>query len=1078
MINTERRASWALAALLVGACGVRVPAAQAADWPTYRGDCQRSGVSSETLELPLRERWVHQARHAPRPAWPGPAKQDFWHRLYGLSPTMIYDRAFHPVVVGDALYYGSSADDAVYCVDAATGETRWSFVTEGPVRLAPTIAGGMVYAGSDDGCVYCLDAADGRLRWKYRAGPEDRRVPGNGRMISLWPVRSGVIADGGMACFAAGLFPTQGVYLCAVGADGRESWKQKIDVSAQGYLLASPSRLFVPTGRTAPRAFDRSTGESLGDLGRVSGSFALVLDDMIAHGASESGHVYIAEPTTQEQIVSVPAVRLLAKGPMVYFLKEETLSALDRARYLQLSREIAAIDWIEKEERTDAQNQQLAELKRQRTACEIWEVPCRAPYELIAAGDTLFAGGRDQVVAYDAATGQAVWTGAVTGKAYGLAVSDGRLLVCTDRGTIHCFTYDGSRGSSAAAPESTVEAPLAPYSQDEWTAVYARAADAIVERSGVKRGYCLVLGAGTGRLAYELAQRTDLRIVGVEEDAEQVATARRVLSKAGVYGTRIAVHQVRPDDLPYPKCFANLIVCDETLVTGQPPAAPASEVWRILRPCGGTALIGAEDADWLKEWGSGKLPGWEVGNDGRVSWGIVRRGPLAGAGDWTHTYAEPGNSASSRDQLTFGLMELQWFGRPGPRQMIDRHHRNVPPLYKDGRCFIPGDCVVFAADAYNGTILWQVETPNSRRLGVFLDTSNMAVDEECLYLATEDKCYGYDVETGARRRTYTLPQPSGAAPHAWGYVAYCADLLFGSGCKPGAAYADTSYDADKALWYQGMELVTSDYLFAVDRQSGATRWLYSSGVIINSTITIGDGRVYFVESHSPDALADGEGRMPLKKIFGGGDQYLVALDMRNGEVAYKRKLDVSKIEEVCYLAWADDVLLFSGSRRGGDTVHYHYDAFDAPSGEIRWTADHDSGLPSDGGHGEYNRHPTIVGDTVYAWPYAYKLKTGERIADWTFSRRGHGCGEISASHVSLFWRGWNPWMYDLTPGGGPVRLTSVTRPGCWINIIPAGGLVLIPEASSGCTCPLSLQTSMAFSPGSAAPRAQSAATQR
>jgi hypothetical protein len=135
-------------------------------------------------------------------------------------------------------------------------------------------------------------------------------------------------------------------------------------------------------------------------------------------------------------------------------------------------------------------------------------------------------------------------------------------------------------------------------------------------------------------------------------------------------------------------------------------------------------------------------------------------------------------------------------------------------------------------------------------------------------------------------------------------------------------------------------------------------------------------------------------------------------------------------------------------------------------------------LPSDGGHGEYNRHPTIVGDTVYAWPYAYKLKTGARIADWTFSRRGHGCGGISASHVSLFWRGWNPWMYDLTPGGGPVRLTSVTRPGCWINIIPAGGLVLIPEASSGCTCPLSLQTSMALSPGLAAPRASSETAQR
>jgi len=40
----------------------------------------------------------------------------------------------------------------------------------------------------------------------------------------------------------------------------------------------------------------------------------------------------------------------------------------------------------------------------------------------------------------------------------------------------------------------------------------------------------------------------------------------------------------------------------------------------------------------------------------------------------------------------------------------------------------------------------------------------------------------------------------------------------------------------------------------------------------------------------------------------------------------------------------------------------------------------------------------------------------------------------------------------------------VSRPGCWINTIPAGGLVLIPESSSGCTCGFALQTSLAFVP--------------
>jgi hypothetical protein len=43
-------------------------------------------------------------------------------------------------------------------------------------------------------------------------------------------------------------------------------------------------------------------------------------------------------------------------------------------------------------------------------------------------------------------------------------------------------------------------------------------------------------------------------------------------------------------------------------------------------------------------------------------------------------------------------------------------------------------------------------------------------------------------------------------------------------------------------------------------------------------------------------------------------------------------------------------------------------------------------------------------------------------------------------------------------------VTDVTRPGCWINMIPAAGLLLVPEASSGCQCNFAVQTSLAFRP--------------
>ena len=259
-------------------------------------------------------------------------------------------------------------------------------------------------------------------------------------------------------------------------------------------------------------------------------------------------------------------------------------------------------------------------------------------------------------------------------------------------------------------------------------------------------------------------------------------------------------------------------------------------------------------------------------------------------------------------------------------------------------------------------------------------------------------------------------------------------------------------------------LVTSDYLFAKDKRDGRLLWKYRAGLIVNTTITVGDEWIYFLETDNPTAMADKLGRMSAKALFDGGNQYLVALDAQTGQLKFKTKIDTTYFEEPVYLNYAAGIVLLSGSRLFEDRVYYHYCAYDARSGEVRWQADHGTDLPTDGAHGEYNRHPTIVGETVYAWPYAYNLKTGRRIAGWEFERRGHGCGGVSASAQCLFWRGWNPWMYDLGPDGGPQRLTAVTRPGCWINIIPAGGLVLIPESSSGCTCGFALQTSLALVP--------------
>ena len=109
-----------------------------------------------------------------------------------------------------------------------TGTRRWTVYTGAPPRLAPTVWKRKVYVGADDGKVYCLSAKDGSVVWTLRAAPTDERVLGQGRLMSVWPVRTGVLVDQGVAYFGAGLFPGEGLYLYAVDAEtGKVLWKKR-----------------------------------------------------------------------------------------------------------------------------------------------------------------------------------------------------------------------------------------------------------------------------------------------------------------------------------------------------------------------------------------------------------------------------------------------------------------------------------------------------------------------------------------------------------------------------------------------------------------------------------------------------------------------------------------------------------------------------------------------------------------------------------------------------------------------------------------------------------------------------------
>lgn len=1084
---TQLSAFFVLAGLLT--------AAPAADWPSYRHDPQRSGVTDEQLALPLTEAWRHQPRLTPQPAWPElPAVQDVWHRVK-LGPTTTYDRAYAAAVVGGRVYYGSSADDSVYCLDTADGRTLWSFTTEGPVRLAPQVFEGRVYAGSDDGCLYCLDAANGRLLWKHLGGPEDRRLPGNQRMISRWPIRCGIVVEAGRVYFCAGLFPSQGSWLCALdAASGRERWKEPIEISAQGYLLASPTRLFVPTGRTAPRTFDRESGKDQGALPgsgvdtRAGGCFAVVCGDQISYSGGEGGGVQFAAPESKEKVVFADGLRIVARGDTSYIVTNDRLLAIDRGHYLELARLQG------KKTKTEADRRRIAELGGPRKTFVKWESACQEPHELILAGDLLFVGGRDRVYAYSVDNGDLRWTGTVAGKAYALAVADDALWVSTDRGTVHCFRP----GPSKPAVQAPYETPVAaiPFDQrDEELRVTGwqiEAAEAAIKTLGSRQGYCLMLGLGSGRMTYELARRSQFHVIVREPDAAKVAEGRKRFHEAGLYGSRISIHQGDLDRLPYPDYVANLVVCEESLSGRFPPSI--TEIARVLRPCGGTVALTVPKKGELPErlaaWGREKLPDWRMEPCGKeLMLATARRGALPGAGDWSHFHADPGNTACSGDSMVAGPVDVQWFGRPGPRRMVDRHDKNTAPLYCDGRLFISGDNYIAGVDAYNGAILWERDIPDSVRLGAFKHSGNMAATPDWLYVASGSDCLGLDAQTGQTRLTISAEPGEDGRPSEWGYVASVGNLLVGTSTRPGAAFREQTIETEVLIWRDFMPLVVSQCIFAHDRHDGKARWKYTpegnvaSGerghhrffipapsVILTPTIAIGGGTVYFVESSNPAARQVPDGRVPLDMLLGKGAR-LVALELSTGKVLWREPVDLARLQHMIFMSYAKDILVITGTRNvplEDRKLRVRYDlwGFDAKTGKQLWqttqvpTPDH----ILQGPHGEQVQHSAIVGDVIYNTGFAVRLQTGEPMEVWKWKKSGH-CATLSTSARCAFSRYGPARMFDLASGEYN-DLTKVTRPGCWINTLPAGGLVLIPEASAGCICGYSLQTSLAVVPRS------------
>ena len=1039
-------------------------AAGASDWPTYRADAARSGYTADDLPADLQLRWTYRARHAPKPAWPS-------------SGRMHFDLAFQPIIVGDSVLFGSSAEDKVVALNADTGEVRWTFLSAGPIRFAPAAWRDRVFVAGDDGWLCALAIADGSLLWKHRGGPNERMYLGNGRMISRWPARGGPVVFGDVVYYAAGIWPSDGIYLHALDAQtgsvvwtndetGRMQMPQPhgganaaSGVPPQGYLLATKERLFVPTGRSVPAAFGRDDGRFeyylLQENGSIGGSRAMVADRFLVNAGCflerESGKLAARAGrgvlgASSDGLFRLTGATLFGyrwadlkapdrKGNPVRYRGLEEVGKVKLGEDIEVPQQLAATlkklpglkkmygtavrfkqtdDAIPKEtglERIVSQSRPDVEsfgLDAGRFMATTYE----KSNELIVAGDEVVCGTRGEVTVVDPGAGKVRWRRAVDGTALGLAAADGRLVVSTTEGAIYCF---GNAAGNTPTPDAR---PADPDTESDRVAAFA---EEILKKSGVAEGYCVDLGGGTAELAIELARQSKLHVLVVEEDEAKVRQARRRLDALGLQGTRVVVHQADPADPPYPKWFADSVISSTD--------SSGAVVQRLLRPAGGVAC---------------------VGTPGTIE--VKTRRPPEGSGSWTHQNANPANTICSDDRVIKGPLEMLWF-RDGEIEIPDRHAQGPAPLVNRGTLVVLGVDAVCGLDAYNGRTLWEFPIPNvladqdgvHHDVGVGDTGGNFCLSDDSVYVRSDNICLRLDLRSGEKLAEFHTPVADGAKHRNWGYVAYHDGTLFGS-----VANAEHTISPR----YEGIRLRNeSVLLFAMDAVSGQIKWQYKpEHSIRHNAVAISAGRVYLIDR--PLALEDRITRPePLRKhrpTLKPGEHpggVLMALDADSGAVVWRQadnvwgtQLAVSEKHDlvVMYYQAVKHSFFKLPSEIGGRLA-----VFSTATGKRVWDIE-----------AKFVTRPIINGDTLYAEPGAWEIRTGRPVA-WDFER-SYGCGQMSSSTNLFLYRSATLGYHDLTRSAGTENFGGL-RPGCWFNAIPAAGLVLVPDGSSKCACSYQMQ---------------------
>lgn len=1008
------------------------------DWPMFKHNAFRTGATTETLSDQLKPLWSRQF-----PALKTSSPDD---------TRIQFDKCYHPIVAGKVLYIASSINDCLYAISTNNGEILWRFFADAPIRFAPTVAKDKLFFVSDDSYLYCLQASTGKLLWKYRGAPNNSKILVNGRLASPWPARGAPAVYDNKVYFSAGIWPFMGIFIYAIDTEtGKQIWinsgsgsnyrMQAYDTEAnlspeafagpapQGYITATKDLILIPNGRSAPAAYDAKTGELIYyhlPL-KVGGYYAPANESFFFF----SNNVF--QLKTGKALGNISSPTLLTQD----YLYSGSLQAFD----------LKNIPPIDPKSPAD---------KSKPVFNSLWSETLKVDIQVLTS-NRLFGIQDKSLLSYDLPefnkelkAPKIAWQTEISGTPAEMIVADKKLFVVTLEGELICFC------DSKLAPPKPTELFEVKTTFEE---VSSTREDLILLTTNMYKGYCIVLGVGTGGLAEQLTKKTELSVIVVENDINQVNKFRRKWDDAQVYGSRIVILQGNPFDYPFPPYLANLIVSENIDFNKEKISAIVPKIFHALRPYGGTACLQVpiELKDrWTHAIYENNLQ--MAGNRNKNGWTLLtREAQLFGAGDWSHQYADSANTVISDDTRVKAPLGLLWFGGPVNKNVLPRHGHGPNPQVAGGRVVTQGPSQFQAYDVYTGRMLWELTITdlgkafdsNDHQPGANSIGSNYVTLADYIYIVFRGKCIKMEAETGAVVEVFELPPLDGQKEYAkWESISISGDYII-AGAEP--IMADNNLLPGKFTWNG----TTSKAIVVLNRHTGKMVWKKEAKYGFRHNAIAAGNDIVFCIDMVPDEIKPSLPNIPK---VGGGRIY--AINLQTGDLIWSS-------EQGVFGTWLSysiehDILVQAG-RSSRDMItnesNGRINTFQGKDGKPLW----DKGI-------NYSGPCMIVDKDILTQNVGLSLLDGSgkgkidtitnENVGWSFAR-GYGCATAIGSKNLLTFRSGAAGYFDLTNNSGTGNLGGI-RAGCTSNMIVADGVLSIPDYSRGCTCSYQNQMTLAL----------------